>query len=215
VILEAAFGAGLVGSLHCPLMCGPLAVAGCARGGRVEPGAVAAYFGGRLVSYAAVGAACGAIGAHALARLPMPTVQVVAMLLVGAFALWQGLRLLVPRRPVAVRLRRRPPGPLARAWARIQVAWPRRGGALGLATGFLPCGMLVPVWALAAASGDTLVGAATMSVFWAATTPALLLPLVGGKLLRRIPARIQGVAWCLLAAWVAVRPLLVVTHCHL
>lgn len=209
MILTAALATGLVGSLHCPLMCGPLAVAGCARGGRLSKLDVGMYLGGRLLSYAFVGALCGAIGQHALCVLPLVTVQTIALVLVGAFAFVQGLRILWPRRTV-VRIRRAP-GPLARA---LQRFLPRRGGALGLATGFLPCGMLVPVWMLAASSGDALSGAAAMAVFWAATAPALLLPLVGGSLLRRIPVRVQGAAWCALAVWIAVRPLLMAGHVH-
>lgn len=212
-VLGAALATGLVGSLHCPLMCGPLAVAGCARGGRVVPRSVVAYFAGRLLSYSVVGAACGALGEHALCLLPVATVQLVAMLLVGAFAAWQGVKILWPRRPRPLAIRR-PPGVVARLWSRVQAVWPRRGGPLGLATGFLPCGMLVPVWMLAATSGDGLSGAGVMMVFWAATTPALLVPLMSGAFLRRIPARVQGVAWCALAVWIAVRPLLMAAHHH-
>jgi uncharacterized protein len=208
-LLGAALATGVVGSLHCPLMCGPLAVAGCARGGQVQPRAAVLYFAGRLVSYAAVGAACGAIGEHALCRLPMATVQLIAMVLVGVFAFWQGARILWPRRPRPLQIRSRPG-----LWEKVLAHWPRRGGALGLATGFLPCGMLVPVWTLAAAAGDAATGAAVMAVFWAATTPALLVPLAGGRLLRRIPARIQGAAWCALAVWIALRPLLMAAHHH-
>jgi sulfite exporter TauE/SafE len=188
-------------------------VAGCSRAGRTQPREVAAYLVGRLVSYAFVGAVCGALGEHALHVLPVQTVQLVALLLVAAFALAQGLRILWPRDARVVKLRR-PPGPLERAWARVLSVWPRRGGPLGLATGFLPCGMLVPVWMLAATSGDPLSGALVMAVFWAATTPALLLPLVGNRLLRRVPARVQGAAWCALALWLALRPLFMAGHHH-
>lgn len=209
-LFGAALATGLVGSLHCPLMCGPLAVAGCSRAGRVSPRSVVAYLAGRLVSYAAVGAACGALGEHALCMLPIETVQLVAMVLVGAFAGWQGVKILWPRRARPVRIRRRAPG----LWARVSRSWPRRGGALGLATGLLPCGMLVPVWMLAATSGDAPSGAAVMAIFCAATAPALLVPLVSGSFWRRIPTRLQGAAWCALAVWIAARPLLMAAHHH-
>src|SRR5262249_44938526 len=78
-VLATALATGLVGSLHCPLMCGPLAVAGCRRGERIATRSVVTYLAGRLASYAALGALCGAIGEHALCVMPMTTVQVVVM----------------------------------------------------------------------------------------------------------------------------------------
>ena len=57
--------ASVVGSLHCAAMCGPLA---CLAAGRGRNGAAfgshVAYHAGRLISYAMLGAAAGAIGAQ-------------------------------------------------------------------------------------------------------------------------------------------------------
>jgi sulfite exporter TauE/SafE len=211
-VLTAALAAGLLGSLHCTVMCGPVAVAGCRRDGRTSARAIAGYLGGRFASYAAFGAAFGLLGEHALCVLPLGTVQAIALSLLAAFALHRGVRLLVPARPRPVAIRR--PTAFARLSARVAAVWPRRGLALGLATGFLPCGMLLPAWALAAGSGSAPAGALTMIAFAAATAPALVLPLAGGKLLRRVPARAQGAAWCALAIWVALRPLLMAAHHH-
>src|SRR5262249_6771757 len=120
--LGAVLGLGLAGSWHCPLMCGPLAVAGCRRGDRVATGSLVASLGGRVVSYAALGAAFGAIGEHALCLLPMATVQLVAMVLVGGFAFWRGISAL--RRPRLLTIRPRAPGRLARGLARLHALLP-------------------------------------------------------------------------------------------
>jgi hypothetical protein len=44
------------------------------------------------------------------------------------------------------------------------------------------------------------------------------LPVVGRRALTRVaarlPARAHGVAWCLLAVWIALRPLLASAHHH-
>jgi hypothetical protein len=46
-----------------------------------------------------------------------------------------------------------------------------------------------------------------MAVFSVATLPGLLVD--------RLPARAHGLLWCVLAAWIAARPLLVATGgCH-
>lgn len=202
--LATAAATGLAGSLHCSVMCGPLAAAAHGR---------ARYQAGRLASYAALGAAMGALGEHALCELPVGTVQTVTLLLVAAFAIWRAVSLVAPAgRPRLVPLRR--PG----VWARLVRRLPRGGLGLGVATGFLPCGMLVPAWVLAAGSGGPGEGTLTMAAFWAGTLPGLILPAVAGAGLRRLGVRIapavQAGAWGLLAVWLVLRPLLMAAHHH-
>jgi hypothetical protein len=218
--LGAAAAAGALGSLHCAAMCGPLALAASTQGGRTSARATVTYAAGRFAGYAAIGALMGAIGEHALCKLPMTTAQNVAVLIVAGLTALRGLSLLWPRRPagpeVAVRFSpRKPRRPLV---ARLFAVLPRQPIFLGLATAILPCGMLLPAWALAAASGSTAVGALTMVVFAAASLPVLLLPVLGrralARLVERMPAAATGVAWCLLAAWIALRPLLGHAHHH-
>jgi sulfite exporter TauE/SafE len=216
--LLTAAAAGFVGSLHCAAMCGPLAMAAGMPGGRFEASATGQYLAGRFVSYAAVGALMGALGAHALCRLPVQPAQWIAVALVAGAAAWRGISLLRARRapaaPAPVGIGKRRVGLAARLYARL----PRRAGALGLVTGVLPCGMLVPAWALAATSARADVGALVMLVFAAASLPGLLLPLVSrgalARVTRRMPAFVPGLAWCALAAWIALRPLLGSVHHH-
>jgi sulfite exporter TauE/SafE len=203
-LLLAAAGAGLIGSLHCAVMCGPLALAAD------RP---LAYLGGRFLGYAAIGGLMGFLGQHALCQLPVSTAQRVAVVLVAGFAAVRGLAVL--RRRGVVSLGRRPRlNLMSRLYARL----PRRGLGLGLATAILPCGMLLPAWALSASSGSVAWGAAVMLVFAAASLPGLVVPLVGQDVLRRLVARVpvalQGAAWLALALWIVLRGLLGHAHHH-
>jgi sulfite exporter TauE/SafE len=218
--IAAAAAAGLLGSLHCAAMCGPIAIAAGSRpDGSTDLGATGAYLAGRLASYAALGALFGALGAHALCRLPVGTAQWIAVVLVAGAAGYRGVSLLrARRRPAAavVALRTRPPR--RSLTARLLALVPRRAGALGLVTGVLPCGMLLPAWMLAATSARPAIGALVMLVFAATSAPGLLLPLAGRGVLARVTARLPasapGLAWCALALWIAARPLLASVHHH-
>jgi uncharacterized protein len=243
-----ALAAGALGSAHCAAMCGPLAVAGCSRGSRLSARDAIAYFGGRLVAYATVGAVLGHLGRHALCILPMGVLEAVAVAAVAVAAAYRGIQLLrgAPSTPMLVALRGKPRGIIAL----VSDIWPRRGLGLGLATSVMPCGLLVPAWALAAGTASATSGALVMAAFSAASLPGLLIPLAGRRLFQRavagLPAerlggqrssaerlggqrssaerlggqrssaeRLGGLAWCVLAAWIAVRPLLVATGaCH-
>jgi sulfite exporter TauE/SafE len=201
-MIGVALLTGLVGSIHCAAMCGPLAVAGA-------PGP---YLAGRLLSYATIGAALGAIGVHALCRLPVDDAGLVAVGLVAAFAVWRAVSAL--RRPRAAR-----PVPLGKRrvplLARVLSRLPRGGFGLGLATGILPCGMLLPAWTLSMGAGGPLEGAAVMAAFWLGTAPGLVAPMIARRYLRlRVPPALQAAAWAALAVWVIARPLLSAAHPH-
>jgi sulfite exporter TauE/SafE len=193
----AALATGLLGSLHCAAMCGPLAIAGCrARGDTLR------YLLGRAVSYATVGAALGLFGRRAVDLVPAR----LAVFVVAAALAWRGVSLLrAPGQLVQIRLVRD-----------VGSLLPSSGLGLGLATGFLPCGLLLPAWLLAASTESAPLGAVVMLAFAFASTGGLLLPLLGRPLLGRLalPRRAQAAAWLILAALVAARPLLVASHCH-
>lgn len=218
-VLTAA-ATGILGSLHCAAMCGPLVAAGCATGDRVDARAALGYFGARFVSYALVGAVLGHLGEHALCVLPVGAVQLAVTAAVVVLAGARGARLLAARRgrERLTPLRRAPPSRAPSALAALGALLPRRGAALGAATAILPCGMLLPAWALAAGSASALAGAGVMAAFAFTTAPGLLLPLAARRSLQaalaRIPAAAQGAAWCALAAYVAARPLLSSVHHH-
>jgi sulfite exporter TauE/SafE len=162
-----AFGAliaGVTGSLHCALMCGPLA---CAGGGRSRV-AAAAWQAGRLIAYSLVGALLGATGSVALqtfaqgARPVLPWVMA-AGLIITALELGKRLSPLPGIRHVSLFLTRASAG----------LAPPLRAGAMGAATPFLPCGLVYGISLSALSAGSGWGGFAVMGAFALGGLPAL------------------------------------------
>lgn len=156
--ISAAALAGLVGSPHCIGMCGGFALA-C--GGRVSH--TAAWHAGRILSYAFLGALAGLVG-HLV-----PGPLWVATLLSGLLVVWfaAGLAGLVPEPTLKI------PG-LARLASRAAAKGDLPSRFLfGIATGFLPCGLIYATLGIAVASGDALTGALAMVAFGLGTTPLL------------------------------------------
>ncbi|MBZ4416924.1 sulfite exporter TauE/SafE family protein [Myxococcus sp. RHSTA-1-4] len=172
-VAAGALGAltvGLTGSVHCLLMCGPLACAGLpAVPGPERRRAVLAYQGARVASYALVGGALGAIGGGVTQALAVSTRPYLPWLMAAALvasALELGKRL----RPL--------PGlsQVARAISRwgAKFSWTGRAGAMGAVTPLLPCGLLYGVFAAALASGSFAGGALVLGAFALGGLPALL-----------------------------------------
>jgi sulfite exporter TauE/SafE len=192
--LWAALIAGLAGSGHCLAMCGGIAGALAMRGNarvdanRAHAGAgptfgarlslALAYNVARVTSYALAGALAGLLG-HALLRAvdvaPLSfALRVVAGLVMVAAAgrLLFGWRLLDPLEALGAALWRK-----LMPWASPAAA--RRdglGGAvlLGLAWGWLPCGLTYSMLLLAATTADAVSGAAVMAAFGLGTLPAMV-----------------------------------------
>lgn len=213
-VMTSALVAGVLGSLHCTGMCGPLAVSGCSKGRGVD--GAAGYFAGRFIAYSTLGAVVGHLGKHAFCILPMSSVQAVAVALTALPAAARGLSLLLPRQAPTdvVPLRRKPKRTLLTTLAALL---PRRGLGLGLATGILPCGLLVTAFAMAAATASPVLGAASMAAFAIGSAPGLVIPLLGRglaeRLKLRVPVRVEGLLWCALAVWLGVR-LAMGESCH-
>lgn len=211
--LVAALSLGFFGSVHCAAMCGPLAIAGTCRKGVLDKRDTAAYFGGRLAAYAFVGAVFGALG-HSIHGM-LDQFQHITLLAVAAFFFLYGLFILTRRvkEPGLVQL----PGRRG-AFAFVASLVPKRGLGLGLATGFLPCGMLMGAWMIAASTKSAFEGAILMVGFSLATLPALAAPIFARKavagLIARLPRAVYGLAWCALAVWIGARPFLMTMHHH-
>ena len=167
-----AFVAGLITSLHCAGMCGPLA---CAlmpmRGDRSDPHTVSTtYHLTRLTSYAVLGAVAGGLG-----RMPLTWVT-------GSSLRWFPWILVLFFVAMALRWDRWVPQPamLGRVSLRLG-AWIRgrsrvqAAAALGFATPLLPCGPLYFLLALALLSGSALHGVEFMLAFGLGTVPLLWL----------------------------------------
>ena len=162
----AALVAGLVTSLHCSGMCGPLACAACVKSnGGGSFSAAALYHGSRVVSYGVLGFLAGWIGR-----------EVSDVLLLGT-ARWLTWAFVVFFVVVATGLDKRMRIPLAGAWmARClgsQDTAPVRATILGALTPFIPCGPLYMIVAAAALSGSALSGATVLVAFAAGTIPLM------------------------------------------
>jgi sulfite exporter TauE/SafE len=156
--LFGALLAGLAGSPHCVLMCGPFAAA-CSRTGGAG---VVAWHLGRMTSYSALGALAGLFGA----ALPGPWwlgPALAAVLLLWFAAALAGLapepRLMVPGATAAGRL--------------LSTTHPLGKFGFGLINGLIPCGLVYSALSLPVALGTPGAGALAMALFGAGTSPAL------------------------------------------
>jgi len=168
----AAFAAGLIVSLHCAGMCGPIACALMpARGDRADAQTVATtYHLARLAGYGVLGAAAGGLGRLPLGWLPAVVVHWLPWTLFFFFvALALRLDRFLPKSPaIAGRLLRLNAG--LRGRSRLAAA-----AALGLGTPLLPCGPLYFLIGLALLSGSALQGLEFMLAFGLGTLPLLWL----------------------------------------
>jgi uncharacterized protein len=168
----AAFIAGLVTSLHCAGMCGPLA---CSlmpvRGDRADAQTVStAYHVSRLAGYATLGALAGGIGRAPLLWLSQSALRWLPWVLVIFFvALALRWDRYLPKLAILARFTWQ-----LQSWmrgrSRVQAA-----AALGFATPLLPCGPLYFIAALALVSGSALRGVEFMLAFGLGTVPLLWL----------------------------------------
>ncbi len=148
----AAAVAGLVTSVHCVAMCGPLA---CAV--RTKP---VEYHASRFIAYSVAGALCGAVG------------QSVALLLKGSIAHFAPWSLAAVLLLVGLGLEKKIPQPRWFAKTLLRVRLDR---SLGWLTPLLPCGPLWLMFGVAVLAGSWWRGAGLMAAFSAGTIPLYLL----------------------------------------
>ncbi len=168
----AAFVAGLVTSLHCAGMCGPLA---CTlmpvRGDRADAQTVSTvYHVTRLTGYVALGALAGGIGAAPLTWVSQSALRwlpwVFVLFFVALALRWERF---IPKFTAQFRVTWKLQAFL-RNRSRVEAA-----AAMGLATPLLPCGPLYFLVALALLSGSALRGVEFMLAFGLGTVPLLWL----------------------------------------
>lgn len=173
-----AFVLGLVGSLHCAGMCGPLALAVPGAGDPAARFALgrAAYNLGRIATYCALGLVFGFFGKTLLLAGIQRWVSIAlgVALIVGLFAsrklaLWRPVTALVNQLKSRM-------SALLRQRSVLSVA------LLGLLNGLLPCGLVYVAAAGATATGSIFSGALYMAAFGAGTLPMMLAIGLGGKL---------------------------------
>jgi uncharacterized protein len=225
----SAFLVGLLGGVHCAAMCGGIVAAlnlparraalSAAGGGTLAADAVAqlplhvAYSTGRIASYTAAGAIAGGVGGVAtLADTVMP-IQIALAFVANALVILLGVYLAGAGSGVA-RLEAlgsalwRRVAPLGRRF--LPADTPARAIGAGAVWGWLPCGLVYSVLALALVSGDALRGGIVMLAFGLGTAPNLL---VAGLALERFRSRLArprvrlaaGLAVVALGVWGAIR----------
>jgi sulfite exporter TauE/SafE len=177
--LLTAFFLGLIGSLHCAGMCGPLALAlprSAGKATRFVAGRFA-YNLGRILTYCLLGFCFGLAGKTLLLAGFQRGVSIVLglMLLAGLvaarkMALWRPITSLVEhlKAPMS-RLLRRPGLPSL--------------AMLGLLNGLLPCGLVYVACAGAMATGGILAGVRYMAAFGLGTIPMMLAISLSGALI--------------------------------
>jgi uncharacterized protein len=180
ISFAAAFVAGLAASGHCIAMCGGIAGALAMRSRQASTGSRVAtaltYNLARVSSYAIAGTLAGLLGHTLLAAVDVAPLSVAFRVLAGtimfavAGRLLFGWRFLDPLEAAGAGLWRR-----IMPWAGRQGRAGGLRGALGmgLAWGWLPCGMTYSMLLLAATTGSPGSGAAVMGAFGLGTLPSM------------------------------------------
>lgn len=174
--------ASLVGSLHCVGMCGAFVAfavgTGEGPGVRNKSLLLVAYNGGRLLTYTALGAAAGSLGAALDLGGSYIGIQRTAAVIAGVVMIVFGIVTLL--RIKGVKLPKAPlPGFLVKTVAvgqglAMAMRPVPRALTIGLLTTLLPCGWLYAYAAVAAGTASPVYGALTMMAFWLGTLPALV-----------------------------------------
>ena len=177
----AAFLVGLVGSLHCIGMCGPIAIAL-----PVPDSSNLSFFTGRIlynlgrvVTYSFLGAILGLLGG----RIALAGAQQVVSIILGVVII------------IAVLLPQKYKNYFAQHTVTQKLAQPLKENIgvlfkkgtfsamflIGILNGFLPCGLVYVALAGAIASGNAISGAAVMIFFGLGTVPAMFAATIFGK----------------------------------
>lgn len=168
----AAFLAGVVTSIHCVGMCGPLACAFLPqKEEKANPVVVTSvYHGARVLAYTLIGGLAGAIGSAPFAWFDASALHILPWALVFFFlAIAVGAERYLPK-----------PKIVTKWFFRLTVRFrklPRTvsGGMLGLVTPFLPCGPLYLVFGVALTTGSLVQGAEFLFAFALGTLPLIWL----------------------------------------
>ena len=220
ISLSAAFIAGVSGSAHCVAMCGGLAGAvgmrARALGHAPQQVFVSAFLTnmGRIGSYALVGAIVGAAGGALTSLMTWLHLAVWLRVLAGALLLAVAVRVVFQWNAFAW-LERVGSQVWSRGFSRLAPP-PAHGAAhsllMGVAWGWLPCGLVYSMALYAALAGDAWRGAGVMLAFGMGTLPSImsssLLAAQLARLVKHAGARwAAGSALAALGVWTVVSAL--------
>lgn len=162
LLVAAATGIGLslVSSVHCLVMCGPLAAATRGRGGS---SALWQYAAGRLATYSLLGLLAGSVGKVLVeSRFARWGEAGLSWLLASSLLITALSHLRKARSTPLVTLGR---APQRHVISRVFLRIADEPLLLGMATALLPCGALLSALLAAAALGTPLSGALAMATF--------------------------------------------------
>lgn len=168
--LSAAFAIGLAGSLHCVVMCGPLAMAVPQKGNRIL--AVTAYNLSRITMYGLLGFLFGTFGAQITflesgQRLSLILGAIIFLFFVLPYFI-KGIRFNGNWNAAAVRWYSKIAGPV------LRYRGPGSMFFFGAINGLLPCGLIYAALSGAVATGSPEEGAIFMITVGLGTWPAML-----------------------------------------
>lgn len=167
--------ASLLGSLHCAGMCGAFVAMACQGGHPL--GMQCAYHGGRLITYVAMGAIAGGVGAMLDLGSSLAGFEPVALTLASTLMIGWGLVVLLGALGFKLPLPKTPGvmQKLLMKGHRATMSWGPglRALSIGLLTTLLPCGWLYLFVARAAGEASMGRGAIVMLAFWIGTVPIL------------------------------------------
>jgi len=180
-MLWTAFTIGLVGSLHCVGMCGPIALALPYQGKNkvFAAGNLLLYNGGRILTYSLLGLIIGIAGRGLFLAGVQTYVSIglgVLLLLAALFSI--NIEAHMQRIPLLGKLN----GWVSRTLARMLRS--KSGSALfiiGMLNGLLPCGLVYMAIVGALTGGGILEGAGFMAFFGLGTLPLMLATSMAGQ----------------------------------
>ena len=178
MILWAAFILGISGSLHCLGMCGPLALSCHLPSESMTTNLVNGlkYNLGRTFSYMTLGLIFGTIGGLATtASLQQSLSVILGILLIGSFLLSINLE----HQLYQIKWLNKVSEGVRVAIGSIMARHNNAAWLLGVANGFLPCGLVYLALSGAVASGTMLNGVLFMMIFGLGTIPSLLSLMIG------------------------------------
>jgi sulfite exporter TauE/SafE len=177
--VTAAFVTGVLGSAHCVGMCGGIsglfAVNAAAASLRTQLPRAIAYNLGRVLTYAILGIVVALLGKTIVGSIPKLAAPVrlasgLLIILIGLQVAFNW-RILTPLENAGAKLWRKI-APTAKSLLPVETAAQALG--LGLAWGFLPCGLVYSVLLLAASTTDPASGSLVMLAFGLGTMPAMM-----------------------------------------
>lgn len=178
--LPLVFGSGVLGSAHCIGMCGPIAAMMNLGTSGVRSSLLrqTLWSGGRVFTYAFLGMVAGFAGAQ-LAGSEFLSSRANIVQVQAGFAVFAGVLLLFQGLLATGWIRRRQRSGGGCLTASVFGRFLQSGSAMmvfiaGIATGFLPCGLVYSFLALAAASASIWKGPLLMIAFGLGTFPVML-----------------------------------------